>query len=260
MKHGDEGDGASIQAIDRSAQILSLFSHERPVLRVSDVTSEVKVARTTAHRYLASLAAAGLLEREEGGGYRLGPLLVHLGTLALNKRRVVDVADPHLRDLAESASETSVLSVWGARAPVIVRSHEPQHRDLNVSIRVGREVSLDAAQTAVFVANRPYDPDVEQAIERLEETVRSRVRARVAHARRSGVALSDTFTLGVRTVAAPVYERHGRIAAAIAITGTVHTLSGELDSAKVKALIETARLVSAELGYVGPYPAAPSPA
>jgi len=85
---GPAASGAGdIQVIARSAQLLRLFSTTQRSLRVSDVGPESGLQRTTVHRYLSSMANAGLLERDNDGGYRLGPLLVQLGTVAPGDRR-----------------------------------------------------------------------------------------------------------------------------------------------------------------------------
>lgn len=241
--------GADIQVVTRCAQVLRMFSYDRRAVRVTDVAAELGVGRTTAHRYLASLASEALLERDGNHGYRLGPLLTHAGTLALDGLGVVEIADPYLRDLADTAAETSVLGVWGGRSPVVVRSYEPQGRVLNISIRVGRTLSLDAAQAAVFLAYRPPSDATERALDELGEPHTSRIRNRIEQARTIGIAISDTVNQGVRAIAAPVLDRDGAITATTAIIGTVHTLPADLDSGKIRALTETARQLSAALGY-----------
>ncbi|MBY8861152.1 IclR family transcriptional regulator [Nocardia sp. CA2R105] len=244
-----EASGADIQVVTRCAQVLRMFSYDQRTIRVTEVAAELGVGRTTAHRYLGSLTSAGLLERDSDRGYRLGPLLAHLGTLALNRLNVVEIADPYLRDLADTAAETSVLSVWGGRSPVVVRSHEPEHRVLNISIRVGRTLNMDAAQSAIFLAYRAPSNGTDYTLDQLGEPTTSRIRERIEHARSTGIAISDTVNQGVRAIAAPVFDRDGAIAAAVAIIGTVHTLPADLDSGKIQALTDTARRLSAALGH-----------
>jgi len=247
MIEATETGGTDIQVITRCAQVVRMFSSESRTVRVAQVASELGVGRTTAHRYLASLANAGFLERDGDRGYGLGPLLAHVGTLALNEFGVVEIADPYLRDLADVAEETAVLSVWAGRRPVVVRSHEPENRVLNISIRVGRTLNLDAAQAAVFLAYRR--DQIDPLLEQLDEPQAERVRRRIDDVRRTGVAMSDTINVGVRVIAAPILDREGMIVATVAIIGTVHTLSPDLNSGKVLALRDTAARLSSALGF-----------
>jgi DNA-binding IclR family transcriptional regulator len=241
--------GTDIQVVGRCAQVLRMFSYDNRAVRVTDVAAELGVGRTTAHRYLASLASAGFLERDDARGYGLGPLLAHVGTLALNGLGVVEIADPYLRDLADTADETSVLSVWSGRTPVVVRSHQPENRVLNISIRVGRALSLDAAQAAVFLAHLPDRARTARLIDQLDTLQAERIKERMADATSTGVAVSDTINVGTRTMAAAVFGRDGTIAATVGIIGTVHTLPRDLNSGKVLALRDTAARLSTALGH-----------
>ncbi|OZM75814.1 IclR family transcriptional regulator [Pseudonocardia sp. MH-G8] len=247
MTEATDTGGADIQVVARCAQVVRMFSFENRTVRVTQVASELGVGRTTAHRYLASLANAGFLERDGDRGYSLGPLLAHVGTLALNGFGVVEIADPYLRDLADVAEETAVLSVWAGRSPVVVRCHEPENRVLNISIRVGRTLNLDAAQAAVFLAYRT--DRVDPLLDQLDEPQAERIRRRIDDVRRSGVAISDTINVGVRVIAAPVLDHEGMVVATVAIIGTVHTLSSDLNAGKVLALRDTADRLSSALGF-----------
>lgn len=249
MTETTDNGGADIQVVTRCAQVLRMFSNESRTVRVTEVASELAVGRTTAHRYLASLANAGLLERDEERGYGLGPLLAHVGTLALNGLGVVEIADPYLRDLADNADETSVLAVWAGDSPVVVRSHQPESRTLSISIRVGRTLSLDAAQAAVFLALRQDRRAAELLIDQVDALQAGRIRERIAQVHRLGIAVSDTINLGARAVAAPVLDHDGAVVATLGIIGTVHTLPADLDSGKVLALRDTATRLSVALGH-----------
>lgn len=251
MTEMTDNGGADIQVVTRCAQILRMLSTENRTVRVTDVSGELGVGRTTAHRYLASLANAGFLERENDRGYGLGPLLAHVGTLALNGLGVVELADPYLRHLAENADETSVLGVWTGRSPVVVRSHVPENRVLSIAIRVGRTLSLDAAQAAVFLAHRTDVDRTERLLDQLDRLQADRVRERIAQVRRLGIAVSDTINVGTRAIATPVLSRDGAIVATMGIIGTVHTLPADLDSGKVLTLRDTAAQLSSALGHEG---------
>lgn len=54
-----------IQAVSRTAQILTLFGPETPEVTVAEAAERLGLNRTTLHRYFVSLEAAGLLERTE---------------------------------------------------------------------------------------------------------------------------------------------------------------------------------------------------
>ncbi len=73
------------QSLERGLAILSAFSSARPLLGVSDLAREVGLSRSSAHRYIATLAALGYLEQDRATRrYRLGPRVLDLGFSAIN--------------------------------------------------------------------------------------------------------------------------------------------------------------------------------
>lgn len=244
---GPDGD---IRVVVRCAQILGMFSREVRAVRLKDIAAELDLGRTTVYRYLTSMASAGLLERVEEG-YALGPLATQLGALALSDSDVVEVAGPFLRDLADEAGETAILAVWGDRRPVVVRTAEPLERMLHIAVRAGQTLGPDAAQSAVFAAFGTDGGAVDAELADRDEVTAHRVRERIRAVRRTGLAVSETVTMGTRGIATAVLDRDGRLAATIALLGTIHTLSGDPDSAQAGALRGTAARVSRALGYRG---------
>ncbi|MDO9396361.1 MAG: helix-turn-helix domain-containing protein, partial [Herbiconiux sp.] len=103
MTDSERPEGAgNLQVVARTAQILRMFDAQRAELRINDVADELEVGRTSAHRYLQSMAVEGMLQRVGDGSYRLGPLLTGLGATMLSNTRAVEIADPFLRQLAEA--------------------------------------------------------------------------------------------------------------------------------------------------------------
>ena len=101
MPAPDDAAPGGLQVISRAAQILRMLDAQRPEVRINDVAAELGIGRTSAYRYLQSLAVEGFLERVgDGGSYRLGPLLAGLGASVLSESGVIEVAGPFLEQLA----------------------------------------------------------------------------------------------------------------------------------------------------------------
>ena len=79
-----------IQAIERAVGILNAFTVDDPELGVTELAEKVGLHKSTVHRFMVNLDAAGLVERNpRNGRYRLGP--PHL-----RARRPGDAADEPL--------------------------------------------------------------------------------------------------------------------------------------------------------------------
>lgn len=242
-----EENAGDIQVIGRAAQMMRLITPQQPVLRVSTVTEELGLGRTTVLRYLNSLTSAGFLERADGG-YTLGPLQRQLGTLALHSMRVLDVADPELRDLAAASGVTVVLSVWGGLGPVVVRCIEPPDMVTAISVRVGGTLGIDSAQALVFQAFLPEREYLDKLLTQLPMAQQQSLRSQIDQVRSDGYASNQQVAQGVLATAVPIMDGHGRITASAALVGTIHALAEDQRAGQNRALRQTARRISAALG------------
>jgi len=184
------------------------------------------------------MLAVGLLERGSGTGtYSPGRLLAQLGALAIGRRRVVERAVPHMRDLSARTHLTSVLSLWGTAAPVVMHVEEDPESSGVVTVRVGSRLSVLTAQAIVFLAFLGDEPHVEALLGGLSIRARARVRALIKSARANGEVTYISDQTGVGGVAAPVFDATG-ICATLAILGTVATTAerGAQVAAAAKAI------------------------
>lgn len=244
-----------IQAVSRASQILGLFAPEQPQLSVAEAAQRLGLNRTTVHRYFASLTAAGLLERgREPGSFFPGGLLLQLGVFALGRRVVMDLAPAHLASLSRATHLTSVLSLWGSSGPVVSRVEEDSTRPMLVTVRVGTQLGMDAAQTGVFLALLPDQLRVERLVGALPTDQRLPLTERINTVRATGVATAHLTDAGLTAVAAPVFDEYC-ICATVAVIGTMRTLPVSEPSQHWEDLKGTALALSKELGGDMFYPA-----
>ena len=89
----------------------SAASRPRPSWARPRVARELGVAKSTACRMLAALAAGGMLERTGSGRYRLGLRLFEIGQLAVDRLMLRELAVPVLGELRDVLRETAQLAV-----------------------------------------------------------------------------------------------------------------------------------------------------
>lgn len=242
-----EATSSDIQAVARVGQICALFGPHTTELTAADVAERLGLNRTTAYRYCASLAAAGILERgSRRGTFALGGLMLQLGIHALGRRRVVDIAPPHLADLGAAVGMTAVLSLWGAHGPVATLVEEDRSRTVVVTVRAGSPLDSSAAQTRVFLAYRTDQLAVRSMSDGLAPAERAELETAVYDARRNGFSIAH-HSGGLFGVAAPVFDEFG-IAATLAVLGADPAADLTPDSPILTQLLGTASALSDELG------------
>jgi DNA-binding IclR family transcriptional regulator len=246
------GEPAEIQSVSRAAQVLGLFGPLTPEVTAAEVAERLGLNRTTAYRYCTSLVAGGLLERGvDAGSFVPGGLLLQVGAFALGRRKVVDLAPPFLRGLSSRTRLTAVLSLWGSSGAVVTRVEEDSTRAALVTVRVGTQLPFDTAQAKVFLAWLRDQLSVARLLTNLPETQRHELEGELEQARRRGYVAAEAVD-GTVALGAPVFDEHG-ICAAMAVVGTERSVSTGEDSSTVRAVVETARSLSKEMG--AEYPA-----
>lgn len=236
---GGEGHAFENQSVTRVGQILALFGPQATELTASEIAERLDLNRTTAYRYLASMVTAGILERgRRRGTFVVGGLMVQLGILALDRKRVLSMAPPYLRELSIQTSATAVLSVWGIASPVVAFVQEAPRQGALVTVRPGAQIGMSASQMHVFLAHHGDQELVQRILAGLPAGQRALVEQAVYDVRRNGYGVVR-FPSGLFGAAAPVFDEYG-MCAAIAVLGADQTVDLSERSPTVSALLRTA--------------------
>nr|WP_205808159.1 IclR family transcriptional regulator [Micromonospora sp. HNM0581] len=246
------------QALDRALSVLLAFRGVDAERKVSDVSRELGLHKSTASRLFRALADAGFLHRnEENGNYRLGVTVFELGARYLAGLDLHAVARPLVHRLAEEEGESVNLSVLEGLDAISIHVVQGT-RNLQLVSRLGRRIPLwcsaagkallidqDDAQLRRTLAGAPFTALTDNTITDLDTFV-----SRMAIVRQQGWALNDQESeQGLRVVAAPVRDRRGRVTAAISVSGPIFRLDGPRVTELATAARRTADDLSRQLGH-----------
>ncbi|BCB75696.1 IclR family transcriptional regulator [Phytohabitans flavus] len=226
-----------IQVVARVAQLLRLLAVNETIDLVS-AAEELGVGKSTAHRYLASMENHSLLQRRDRNRYEFGVLLAELGTIALSRLGVTDLAGPVMEEISVRVRHTVVLSVWNGHAPVVARVHEDSSRTAHVSIAVGSRLRPGTAQAMVFWAFRG------ESFYRFGAKAADATEEELAEVRRTGIAVRVSPSEGVSAVATPVRDPAGQVVATLAVVGISQFVPQDTDSPVARALLAGAETIT----------------
>lgn len=212
-----------IEALSRGLDVLRCFDQGRPTLSLSDVAQRTDLARPTARRILLTLAELGYVRVYEGT-FALTPRVLELGMAYVSSLGLWDIARPHMQDLVAQTHESSSMSqLDGSDIVYVARVAVPKLIALRVEIGT-RFPAARASQGKVLLAWM----DAEEVQRRLETPSRSGLAhspavadfgEHLAQVRERGYALADEeLAPGIRSVAVPVRDREGNVAAAMNVT------------------------------------------
>jgi IclR family pca regulon transcriptional regulator len=253
---------APSQSLERGLAILSAFRSGRPLLGVSELAREIALTRSTAHRYIATLASLGYLEQDAATRkYRLGPRVLDLGFSAIHSMELREISAPHLQRLSDETGRTVNMAILDGVDIVYIercRSSQQGQREIDLNLHVGAR--LPAYCTSMGKVLLAYLP-AEVRRRRLEEieftkrgpntlTGKSALARELERVRATGVAVNnEELAYGLRSIAVPVRGRSGDVAAAINLA--VHRSLGSMEDLVERlspALKRTADEIAAHVG------------
>ena len=258
IEQGQRANGVRSQSIDRAALILTCFSAAEPRLSLADLASRLGLNQSTAYRYVATLQAAGLLERDgPRGGYRLGLRVIELAEVALNQLPARREAVPEMDRLRDELGLLVNLAVLDGADVLHVAHSAPPGWPVWVATPGRRAVAHCTALGKVLLAHRSW-PDVRAGIEQhgwrpyTPHSIQDfdRLEAGLAAIRERGYGQDDEErAIGSVCLAAPIRDHAGQVAAALSVTGTTATLPPERRVEVLPRVLAAANRVSLRLGH-----------
>jgi DNA-binding IclR family transcriptional regulator len=244
-------------AVTRALDIFELLAASKIGLTLSDLSNALGVPKSSVHYLLNSLRNRGYVHRNETTKrFLLGLKILTLSNAALSGIELRREAAPYLRRLMEKSGLTVHLAVLEGDEAVLVERIEPPSAP-RVATWIGKRMDLHC--TGVGKAILAYLPDEdfdrmvrEHGFTRYNENTlvsRRRLVEEVARIRKLGYALEDEEgEIGFRCIGCPIFNREGRITAAISVAGTTEEITPERGARLSAYVKETADAISECIG------------
>jgi len=246
-----------VQCLDRAMDILEALSRHDGV-GVTELAAEVGLHVATTHNLLTVFLARNYVLNERGT-YRLGPALAALTSRSDPLLDLARIAQPHLEKITRETGESAVTSVLSGKRLIMIATTASADGLTCPAVNQAFPSPLNLATGRLLVAcGREEDwPAYIRSYSRQERgTNKSAPRnAREWKSVLSSVRNENTCFMSAGndsgSVAAPVRDAHGVVAAAVG-ANSVGRLSGHRHRERLIAAVrEAGRLVSRELGYAG---------
>jgi DNA-binding IclR family transcriptional regulator len=249
--------GPTIQVLERCFALLDvLAAHGEPVaLKV--LSERTGLHPSTAHRILNDLTIGRYVERPEPGCYRLGMRLLELGNLVKARLDVREAALGPMRELHRLTHQPVNLSVRQGDEIVYIERAYSERSGMQVVRAIGGRAPLHLTSVGkLFLAHddaprvRAYATRTGLAGQtRNSITDLGRLERELAQVRLHRVARDDEeLELGVRCMAAGIYDDQQRLVAGLSISAP----ADRLDEAWLDRVRATAAQISAALGQPAP--------
>lgn len=249
-----------VQSLARGLAVIRAFSAAEPELTLSQVARATGLSRAAARRFLITLGDLGYV-RSDGRLFALTPRVLELGYAYLSSLSLPEVADPHLERLAAEVRESASVAVLDGEDVVYV-ARVATARIMRVTINIGTRFPAHCTSMGrVLLAS--MSPDSLEAylsqasLRRLTSrtiVLPAALRAELDEVRGRGWAMVDQeLEEGLRSIAAPIRDRTGRVVAAVNVS--THASRTTLPAVRrdlLPPLLATAAKIEADLSSLSP--------
>lgn len=244
-----------VQSVGRALAVIRAFGHDRSTLTLTEVAEATGLTRATARRFLLTLQTLGYVG-SEGRGFFLRPKVLDLGYSYLSSVPLWEVAQGHMEGLVERLRESCSASVLDG-TEIIYTVRVPTKRIMSTNIEVGTRLPAYATSMGRVLLAALDQPalrsyfDQADLIPMTPRTIiaESELRRALDDVRRQGWCLLDQeLEIGVRSVAAPLRDRRGRVFAAMNVSSHASRVTLEqLRREHLPLLLETTAAIDRDV-------------
>jgi DNA-binding IclR family transcriptional regulator len=251
------GQTTAFRGLSRALHALEAVA-EQP-MRPIELCERLGLPWTTVHRMLAQLTAQGFVEKEpDSGRYRVGQASWLVGSAYTVNHRVLDAARPHLEMLAGGVNAVVQLCERAGGLALTLFSHHRSDSENIMKTTYGYQFPLHCGAKGqvllAYAAPEFVEAYLAGSLEQLTPatvTEPMRLRELLAQIREQGYARTESdVQIFTGSVAAPLFDRDGRVPASICLIMRASELSHQsVTAAATEELLAVAGTISAGLGW-----------
>ncbi|MFV3130999.1 IclR family transcriptional regulator domain-containing protein [Niveispirillum sp. KHB5.9] len=228
MPKTDTERSGNVQVLGRAIAILNHLSQADGGASLTEVGNAVGLAASTTHRLLTSLESERYVRFDaETKLWSVGVQAFIMGSGFLRTRDLVRLARPHMRALMEASGETVNLAIEDQGAAVYLSQVECREM-MRTFARLGARVPMHCSGVGKALLSALGEGLLARHVERhglMRVTARTLITlpdllADLSAGRVRGYAIDDEeHAVGLRCVAAPIFNEHGDPVGAVSLSG-----------------------------------------
>jgi DNA-binding IclR family transcriptional regulator len=233
---------------------MDVLASREDAISLKEISEKTGLHPSTAHRILNDLTIGRFVDRPEPGSYRLGMRLLELGNMVKARLNVRDAALAPMRDLHKLIQQPVNLSMRQGDEIVYIERAYSERSGMQVVRAIGGRAPLhltsvgklflsvdEPMKVRSYATRTGLNGQTKNSITQLAILERE-----LSKVRQYGIARdNEELELGVRCIAAGIYDDQGKLLAGLSISAP----ADRLDEAWLTKLQSTAEAISQALGY-----------
>ena len=234
--------------------LMDVLASREEAISLKEISEKTGLHPSTTHRLLNDLATGRFIDRPQSGCYRLGMRLLELGNLVKNRLNVRDVALVPMRELHKLIQQPVNLSMRQGDEIVYIERAYSERSGMQVVRAIGGRAPLhltsvgklflaadDPQRVRNYATRTGLAGHTKNSLTQLPALERE-----LSKVRQYGNAHdNEELELGVRCMAAGIYDDQGSLVAGLSISAPASRLEEEW----LPKLQATALEISRTLGY-----------
>ncbi len=219
--------GTTVLALDRGLTLLTTLTREGSVT-LTDIALKIGMPPSSAHRILITLQKHGFVEFDQATQeWAIGIEALRVGNAYLERTNLVEMAQHVMRELMEETGETANLAI-GNDGQVVFVSQVETHNPIRAFFRPGTRGHMHASGIGKALLSDMSQREVEKILQKMglpeftDKTLTSPEELfadlRKIAARRWSFDDEERY-MGMRCVAASIYDAAGNAVAGISVSG-----------------------------------------
>ena len=250
-----------VQSLTRGLTLLEKLAESEGGITLTEISSRVNLPPSTAHRLLNTLADMGFVtQAKDSGLWYVGLKTYRVGCAFVSNRDFVGESHAYLRKLMEASGETSNLSILDGTYACFIAQVQC-HEVMRMLVRLGSRIPAHASGSGKAMLSALPEDELaivlrnSNLVQLTSKTITDpdKRRAQFAAIRARGYSYDDEENaMGLRCVAAPIYDEFAEPIGAISLAGPIARLTDERILKLGPLVAHTGREITEKLGGVVP--------
>lgn len=245
----------TVLALDRGLRAL-VFLAESGGASLTDISRNVETPVATMHRILATLRQRGMAGYDADSGiWSVGPQAYRVGAAYRQSHNLLEIASQVMERMSKETGETSNLAIedeGNLLYLIQVESDNPIRASIKNGTTAYFHTSGVGKAMMAYMDQARLDRilDSQALVRQTPKTITDadELLGELARVRQRGWALDDEERfLGMRCIAAPVFDQLGQVVAGVSVSGPSSRFSDEAMDDLVQSVVGGARHISDRL-------------
>lgn len=256
-----EQNAAHVQSVDRALSLLDILAREDREMGLTEIARALSWPKTTVHGLITTLRDRQYVDQSPTTGrYRLGVRLFELGNVVARSWSIRTIARPSMQDLNNRLGEMIQLATESGGEVLYIEKLDSSHM-MRIISDIGARLPMHCTGLGKVLLAHKKPSEIKWIIAKhglrmltaRTITDREALERELIRIRQQGYAVDDREIMdSLRCIAAPLFDREGKVEYAISVSGLASSLQGERFENVRDELLRAAESISYMMGYRKP--------